>query len=113
MMSAFQDLYKNDSALVENAGPSITTNVPPSWTFVVVADADVCTSHQNRQKKHLLKNELRMEHYHYIVNGFLHEDKDGRLLDVATMDVFAKTESEALDKAAFHGLEPSFNKLIG
>ena len=41
-----------------------------------------------------------MEHYHYIVNGFLHEDKDCRLLDVATMDVFAKTESEALDKAS-------------
>ena len=40
-----------------------------------------------------------MEHYHYIVNGFLHEDKDGRLIDVATIDVFAATEQEALVKA--------------
>ena len=47
-----------------------------------------------------LKTKAVLENDHYIVNGFLHEDKDGRLLDVATMDVFAKTESEALDKAS-------------
>ena len=40
-----------------------------------------------------------MEHYHYIVSGFMQEDKDGRLLDVATIDVFARTEQEALVKA--------------
>jgi hypothetical protein len=40
-----------------------------------------------------------MEHYHYIVSGFMHEDKEGRLLDVATIDVFAETEGEALVKA--------------
>jgi len=40
-----------------------------------------------------------MEHHHYIVNGFMHEDTDGRLADFATIDVFAKNEKEALDKA--------------
>ena len=40
-----------------------------------------------------------MEHYHYIVSGFMHEDKDGRLIDVANIDVFADTEQEALVKA--------------
>ena len=40
-----------------------------------------------------------MEHYHYIVSGFMHEDKDGRLIDVATIDVFADTEQAALVKA--------------
>ena len=29
----------------------------------------------------------------------MHEDKDGRLIDVATIDVFADTEQEALVKA--------------
>jgi len=40
-----------------------------------------------------------MEHYHYIVSGFMQEDKDGRLLDVSSIDVFAETEEEALVKA--------------
>ena len=40
-----------------------------------------------------------MEHYHYIVSGFMQEDKDGRLLDVANIDVFAETEQEALVQA--------------
>ena len=44
MMSAFQDLYINDSAFVENAGPSITTKVPPSCTVADVFDAALYTS---------------------------------------------------------------------
>jgi hypothetical protein len=40
-----------------------------------------------------------MEHHHYIVNGFMHEEKDGRMVDFASMDVFAKDEKEALAKA--------------
>jgi len=43
--------------------------------------------------------EIRMEHYHYLVSGFMQEDTDGRLLDVASIDVFADTEDEALSKA--------------
>jgi len=43
--------------------------------------------------------EIRMEHYHYLVSGFMQEDKDGRLLDTATIDVFAETEQEALVQA--------------
>jgi len=43
--------------------------------------------------------EIRMEHYHYIVSGFMQEDKEGRLLDAATIDVFAETEQEALVQA--------------
>ena len=40
-----------------------------------------------------------MEHHHYLVNGFMQEDKDGRLLDVSDIDVFAETEQEALVQA--------------
>jgi len=40
-----------------------------------------------------------MEHHHYIVNGFMYEDTDGRLKDCATIEVFAKNEEEALTKA--------------
>ena len=40
-----------------------------------------------------------MEHHHYIVNGFMHEDTDGRLTDFAAIDVLAKNEKEALTKA--------------
>ena len=40
-----------------------------------------------------------MEHYHYIVSGFMQEDKDGRLLDISNIDVFAENEQEALVKA--------------
>ena len=41
-----------------------------------------------------------MEHHHYIVSGFMHEDTDGRLVDFATIEVFAKDEQEALNKAS-------------
>ena len=40
-----------------------------------------------------------MEHYHYIVNGFMHEGTDGKLADFASIDVFAKSEKDALAKA--------------
>ena len=40
-----------------------------------------------------------MEHHHYIVSGFMHEDTDGRLVDHATIEVFAKGEEEALERA--------------
>ena len=40
-----------------------------------------------------------MEHYHYIVSGFMQESKDGSLVDYASIEVFAKTEKEALIKA--------------
>ena len=40
-----------------------------------------------------------MKHHHYIVSGYMHEETDGRLVDVSTIEVFAKTEKEALDKA--------------
>jgi len=41
----------------------------------------------------------KMEHHHYIVTGFMLEEKDGRLVDVATIDVLAKNEKESLLKA--------------
>jgi len=37
-----------------------------------------------------------MEHYHYVVSGFMHEGKDGSLVDFASIEVLAKTEQEAL-----------------
>jgi hypothetical protein len=40
-----------------------------------------------------------MEHYHYIVYGFLHEEADGKLVDVASIDVLAQDEKNALIKA--------------
>jgi hypothetical protein len=40
-----------------------------------------------------------MEHHHYIVSGYSAEEQDGRLVDFASMDVFAKNEKEALSKA--------------
>lgn len=40
-----------------------------------------------------------MEHYHYIVNGFMHEEADGKLVDFASIDVFAKSEKDALANA--------------
>ena len=40
-----------------------------------------------------------MKHHHYIVSGYMHEDTDGRLIDVVSLEVFAKGEQEALDKA--------------
>jgi hypothetical protein len=40
-----------------------------------------------------------MEHYHYIVSGFQHEETDGRLSNFVSIDVFAKSEKEALTKA--------------
>ena len=41
--SAPQDRYMNDSALVEKAGPSITTIVPPGWTVMPNSCALCCT----------------------------------------------------------------------
>jgi len=41
-----------------------------------------------------------MEHHHYIVSGFMHEDTEGRLVDFATIEVFAKSEPEAIKKAS-------------
>jgi len=41
-----------------------------------------------------------MEHHHYIVNGYMREDTDGRLMDVVSLEVFALEEQEALEKAA-------------
>jgi hypothetical protein len=41
-----------------------------------------------------------MEHHHYIVGGYSHEDTNGKLIDFASIDVFAKDEKEALDKAS-------------
>ena len=40
-----------------------------------------------------------MEHYHYIVSGFMLEQPDGKLVDYASIDVMAKGEKEALSKA--------------
>jgi len=40
-----------------------------------------------------------MEHNHYIVSGFTTQQKDGGLTDFTSIDVFAKTEKEALIKA--------------
>jgi len=40
-----------------------------------------------------------MEHYHYIVSGFQHEDTAGKLVDYASIDVLAKNEQEALVRA--------------
>jgi hypothetical protein len=40
-----------------------------------------------------------MEHYHYIVNGFMHEEADGKLVDFASIDVLAKNEQGALVRA--------------
>jgi len=40
-----------------------------------------------------------MEHHHYIVSGFLTQEKDGGLTDFTAIEVFAKTEKEALIKA--------------
>ena len=40
-----------------------------------------------------------MEHYHYIVSGFMQESKDGTLVDYSSIDVIAKTEQEALVRA--------------
>lgn len=40
-----------------------------------------------------------MEHHHYIVSGFMLEQSDGKLADYASIDVFAKSEKEALSKA--------------
>jgi hypothetical protein len=44
--------------------------------------------------------EKRMEHHHYIVNGYMREETDGRLMNVASLEVFALEEQEALEKAA-------------
>ena len=41
-----------------------------------------------------------MIHYHYIVQGFELDEKDGGLADVATIDVLANSEDEALSIAA-------------
>ena len=41
-----------------------------------------------------------MEHHHYILAGYAHEDTNGKLIDFASIDVFAKDEKEALDKAS-------------
>jgi len=41
-----------------------------------------------------------MEHHHYIISGFMHEDTDGRLVDFSSIEVFAKNEQEALGKAS-------------
>lgn len=41
-----------------------------------------------------------MIHYHYIVQGFALYEKDGTLGDVATIDVIANSEEEALRTAA-------------
>tara|TARA_R110000824_G_scaffold95622_2_gene229897 strand:+ start:763 stop:966 length:204 start_codon:yes stop_codon:yes gene_type:complete len=41
-----------------------------------------------------------MEHYHYIVTGFVHQQPDGTLTDFATIDVFATGEEDALARAA-------------
>ena len=37
-----------------------------------------------------------MIHYHYIIQGFALYEKDGTLADVATIDVLANNEKEAL-----------------
>ena len=41
-----------------------------------------------------------MEHYHYIVSGFMLEGTDGKLSDFASIDVLAKSEKDALAKAS-------------
>lgn len=41
-----------------------------------------------------------MIHYHYIVQGFALYEKDGTLGDVATIDVLASNEEEALITAS-------------
>jgi hypothetical protein len=40
-----------------------------------------------------------MEHYHYIISGFMYEDPDGKFHDFASIDVLAKSEEEALVNA--------------
>jgi len=40
-----------------------------------------------------------MEHYHYIVSGFMQEEPGGKLIDYASIDVLAKSEKDALAKA--------------
>ena len=40
-----------------------------------------------------------MEHYHYIVSGFAHEEPGGKLIDWASIDVLANSEEDALVKA--------------
>ena len=41
-----------------------------------------------------------MEHYHYVISGFMHEEKEGRLIDVSSIEVLADSEQEALNKAS-------------
>ena len=40
-----------------------------------------------------------MEHYLYIVSGFAHEERGGKLIDWASIDVLANSEEDALVKA--------------
>ena len=40
-----------------------------------------------------------MEHHHNIVAAYMNEQPDGKLIDWATIDVFANSEQEALSKA--------------
>ena len=41
-----------------------------------------------------------MRHHHYIISGFMHEEKEGRLIDVSSIEVFAMDEQEALNEAS-------------
>ena len=40
-----------------------------------------------------------MKHMHYLIQAYTAKTDDGQLMDVATIDIFAKSEAEALKRA--------------